>query len=204
VQPGATAERLRLSISMRLRHPENVRRLVLLGFLGAAVLAQTSGATSVAPGSLVLRQTDVPTGYRLNPNKSGNRTIAQDSVGYPALRSRFAKWRRLGGYQNQFDRDDDTIASRTEVFEGRSGARQMLTWVVSEMERQGVLHLHASSVALGDEGVAYFVAAQGLRTTIVLWRYRRVFSIVGAGGLERERVLGLARTQQRRVAAALR
>jgi hypothetical protein len=59
-------------------------------------------------------------------------------------------------------------------------------------------------VALGDEGVAYFVAAQGLRTTIVLWRYRRVFSIVGAGGLERERVLGLARTQQRRVAAALR
>src|SRR4029077_15357968 len=71
VQPGATAERLRLSISIRLHHPENVRRLVLLGFLGAAVLAQSSGATSVTPGSLVLRQTDVPTGYRLNPNKSG-------------------------------------------------------------------------------------------------------------------------------------
>jgi hypothetical protein len=67
-----------------------------------------------------------------------------------------------------------------------------------------VLHLHASKVPLGDEGVEYYFAGGDVAFTIVLWRYRRVFSIVGAGGLERARVLVLARTQQRRVASALR
>jgi hypothetical protein len=187
-----------------VQHPQTVRLLALLGVLGAAVLVQSAGAASVAPGSLVLRQSDVPASYRLNPDKSGRRTSAQDSVGYPGLRTKYASWGRLGGYQNRFDKGDDSIASRADVFHGRSGARRMLAWFVAETERQGVLHLRASKVALGDEGVAYSFAGGDLRFTIVLWRYRRVFSIVGAGGLERARVLGLARTQQRRVAATLR
>ena len=202
---AALPERLRLPISTRVQHPQTVRRLALLGILGAAVLVQSAGATTVAPRSLVLRQSDVPASYRLNPDKSGRRTVAQDSVGYPGLRTKFASWGRLGGYQNQFDKGDDSIASRADVFHARSGARQMLAWFVGEMQRQGVLHLHASKVALGDEGVEYsFAGGTDLRFTIVLWRYRRVFSIVGAGGLERARVLGLARMQQHRVAAALR
>lgn len=168
------------------------------------MLVQSAGATTVAPRSLVLRQSDVPASYRLNRDKSGRRTVAQDSVGYPGLRTKFVSWGRLGGYQNQFDKGDDSIASRADVFHDRSGARQMLAWFVGEMQRQGVLHLHGSKVPLGDEGVEYSFAGGDLRFTIVLWRYRRVFSIVGAGGLERARALGLARTQQRRVAAALR
>jgi hypothetical protein len=189
---------------MPVQHPQTVHRLALLGFLGAALLVQSAGATSVAPQSLVLRESDVPASYRLNPDKSGRRTSAQDSVGYPDLRTKYASWGRLGGYQNQFDKGDDSIASRADVFHGRSGARRMLAWFVAETERQGVLHLHASKVPLGDEGVEYSFAGGDVRFTIVLWRYRRVFSIVGAGGLERARVLVLARTQQRRVASALR
>jgi hypothetical protein len=181
-----------------------VRLLALLGVLGTAVLAQSAGATSVAPQSLVLRQSDVPASYRLNPDKSGLRTTARDSVGYPVLRTKYVSWGRLGGYQNQFDKGDDSIASRADVFHGRSGARRMLAWFVAETERQGVLHLRASKVALGEEGVAYSFSGGDLRFTIVLWRYRRVFSIVGAGGLDRAHVLGLARTQQHRVEAALR
>ncbi len=189
---------------MRVQHPQTVRRLALLGFLVAAVLVQSAGATAVAPQSVVLRQSDVPAGYRLNPDKSGRRTSAQDSVGYPGLRTKIASWGRLGGYQNQFDKGDDSIASRADVFHGRSGARQMLTWFVGEMKRQGVLHLHGSTIPLGDEGVEYSFAGGDVRFTILIWRYRSVVSIVGAGGLERARVLGLAHTQQRRVAAALR
>jgi hypothetical protein len=187
-----------------VQHPQTVRRLALLGILCAAVLVQSAGATTVAPRSLVLRQSDVPASYRLNPDKSGRRTVAQDSVGYPGLRTKFVSWGRLGGYQNQFDKGDDSIASRADVFHDRSGARQMLAWFVGEMQRQGVLQLRGSKVPLGDEGVEYSFTGGDLRFTIVLWRYRRVFSIVGAGGLERARALGLARTQQRRVAAALR
>jgi hypothetical protein len=201
---AAPPERLRLPISTRVQHPQTVRRLALLGILCAAVLVQSAGATTVAPRSLVLRQSDVPASYRLNPDKSGRRTVAQDSVGYPGLRTKFVSWGRLGGYQNQFDKGDDSIASRADVFHDRSGARQMLAWFVGEMQRQGVLQLRGSKVPLGDEGVEYSFTGGDLRFTIVLWRYRRVFSIVGAGGLERARALGLARTQQRRVAAALR
>jgi hypothetical protein len=188
---------------MHLQHSQTVRRVVLVGFLGA-VLAQSASATTVAPESLVLGQPDVPAGYRLNPDKSGERTSAQDSVGYPGLRTKFPGWGRLGGYQSQFDKGDETIASRVVVFHDRSGARQMLTWFDAEMQRQGVRHLHRTEAPVGDEGVEYSFAGGGVRFTIVLWRFRRVFSAVGAGGLERARVLGLARTQERRVAAALR
>ena len=189
---------------MPVQHPQTVRRLALLGFLGAALLVQSAGATSVAPQSLVLRQSDVPASYRLNPDKSGRRTSAQDSVGYPGLRTKYASWGRLGGYQNQFDKGDDSIASRADVFHGRSGARRMLAWFVAETERQGVLHLHASKVPLGDEGVEYSFAGGDVAFT------HRPLALP-ARLLDRRRGraractrAGLARTQQRRVASALR
>lgn len=180
-----------------------MRRLALLAFLGAAALVQSASATAVAPQSLVLRRSDVPATYRLNQDESGRRTIAQDSVGSPGLGAKYARWGHLGGYQIRFDEGSHSIVSRVDVLRGRAGASQMLSWFVAQVQRQGILHLRPTSVALGDEGVAYSWAQGSTRFTFAVWRYGRVFSVVAADGLARTRVLDLATTQQRRVAAAL-
>jgi len=182
-----------------------VRRLVLLALLLAMVLAAAANGAAVDPASVVLRQSDVPAAYRLNDRESGARTIAQDSADYPALKAKYRSWGHLAGYQIRFDKGDDSIVSRADVFRGRAGSRQMLAWYVAEAQKQKTpIRLRVGTLALGDEAATLSFAGGGFHFTIALWRYRRVVSIVGGAGLTRARVLGLARTQQQRVAAALR
>jgi hypothetical protein len=180
-----------------------VRRLLFLGLLAAA-LAQSAGAAAVDPARLVLRQPDVPGTYRLNARESGARTPGQDSVGFPGLKAKYRSWGHLAGYQIRFDKGDDSIVSRADVFRGRSGSRQMFAWFLAETQQQNTrIHLHPSALVLGDEGIVYTFAGGGVHFAVASWRYRRVFSLVGGAGLPQTKVLALARTQQRRVASAL-
>jgi hypothetical protein len=180
-----------------------VTRLLVLALVALAV-ASASSAGTVDPARLVLRQSDVPPSYRLNHDRSGVRTAALDSADYPELRVKYPAWGRLIGYQVTFEKGDDSIVARADLFRARPGARKMFDWFVGEVRNQAQLHLRETSVALGDEGTAYSWRAGTARFTIVVWRFGRTFSVVGGGGLERARVLGLAGVQQHRVAAALR
>jgi hypothetical protein len=168
------------------------------------LLTAVAGGATIAPSSLVLTKADVPAGYRLNPHLSGPRTAAQDAVDYPELHQKYVAWGRLGGYQIRFDMGEDSIVSRADVFRAGSGTRQMFTWFVTAVGHQrSAIRLRPKPLALGDTGVSYSWGRAGVRFTIAVWRYRRVFSVVGGGGLSRAQVLTLAHAQQRRVAAAL-
>ena len=185
-----------------MSHPQKVRFL-LAALILAAALAPVSAAGTVAPAGLVLRQSDVPAGYLLNRDKSGARSTAVDAVDFPELRVKYPRWGRVGGYQSQFDRGNNSIASRADVFRGRAGAQQMYAWFVEQVSRQGVSHLRSTGLPLGDSGVSYAGKVGGYTFTIAVWRYGWVFSVVAGGGIDKARLLGLARAQQRRVARAL-
>ncbi len=181
-----------------------MRRLVLLGFL--VVLAVSAGANGAAvdPATLVLRQADVPPAYRLNDGESGARTVAQNAAGYPGLKAKYRTWGHLAGYQVRFDKGDDSIVSRVDVFRGRTGGHRMLAWYLAQAESQKTpIRLRLETLALGDEAATLSFGGGGFHFSIAIWRYRRIVSIVGGAGLTRARVLVLARTQQHRVARAL-
>jgi hypothetical protein len=152
----------------------------------------------------VLRQADVPPSYHLNREKSGVRTLAQDTREFPQLRTKYRAWGHLAAYQVEFDRVDDDIASRVDLLRGRAGARGMLEWFLREANRQSQLHIRPRAFRLGDEGMLYWWKFHREEFTIVLWRSGRAFSLVGGGGLGQRAVIALARTQQRRIVAALR
>jgi hypothetical protein len=176
-------------------------------FLAVAVVALVVSsavlAAGIDPAKLVLRQSEVPSVYCLNREKSGMRTLARDAREFPELRVKYQTWGHLAGYQVQFDHVNDTISSRVDVFRGQRGAQGMFGWFVQEADRQSQLHLRPWPLRLGDEGKIYWWKFQDEEFTIVLWRSGRAFSLVGGGGIAKRRVVSLARTQQRRVAAAL-
>jgi hypothetical protein len=168
-----------------------------------AALTPVARAGGIDPAKLVLRQSDVPTAYHVNRDKSGVRTLARDTREFPELRVKYRSWGHLVGYQVQFDHVNDTISSRVDLLRSRLGAQGMFAWFVQEANRQSQLHLRPSRLRLGDEGKIYWWKFQAEEFTIVLWRSGRTFSVVGGGGITKRKVIALARTQQQRVAAAL-
>ena len=179
-------------------------RAVLVGLLAAAALAATADGAALDPGRLVLRQSDVPASYTFNARESGQRTLTQDSKGFPGLKAKYRSWGHVAGYQIRFDKGNDSIVSRADVFREPAGTRQMFAWFRRQVEKQNTaIHLRWSPLAIGDAGVTYSFAGGGVRFTVATWRYRRVFSVVGGAGLARSQVLALARTQQQRTANAL-
>lgn len=178
---------------------------MLVGLLVATVLAATARADSPDPGTLVLRQSDVPATFKLDAAKSGLRTRKQDAVDTPGLPAQYERWGHVLAYQRRFVKGDDSIVSRVDLFRKPSGSSRMFAWFVAAAQRQNsAIRMRAAPVALGDEGIAYGLNGSGLRLNLYAWRYRRVFSVVGGSALARTRVLALARLQQQRVAAALR
>lgn len=182
-----------------------MRASVLVGgVLVAAVLVHVAGAGTLDPSRLVLRQADVPAGYDVVADKTGIRTNAQDVRDYPELRAKYRRWGRVTGYQAQFDRALTSITSRADVLRNRAGARGMVEWFVGEAARQSQAHTPPRKVGLGDAGLLYAWRFGGDSFTIVVWRFGRVFAIVGGTGIDKQHMLALARSQQRRISAATR
>jgi hypothetical protein len=183
-----------------LRETLSILALVLVCTLGFSSLAV---GASVDPARLVLRQSDVPAPYQLNSQKSGVRTLAEDTREFPELRAKYRTWGHQVAYQVQFDHIDDNITSRVDLLRNRTGARGMLEWFVREANRQSQLHIRPRDFRLGDDGMLYWWKFDQEEFTIVLWRSGRVFSIVGGGGIAKRAVIALARKQQQRVRAAV-
>ena len=181
-----------------------MRRFLALALLVAAVLVQSANARTVDPARLVLKQSDVPASYERDAKQSGRRTVAADAAGYPALAAKYETWGRVAGYQVRFAKGEDAIVSRADVFRRGAGARKMYEWYLAQENRPTQVRMRHAPVALGDEGVLYSLTLGRDSLALVIWRDGRVLSIVGGSGIVRTRVLALARTQQRRVVAALR
>jgi Ni/Co efflux regulator RcnB len=190
-------------LRLLVEHAASVRVLVA----AACFLAVTATAAATAqpdPADLVLRRGDVPRGYALDRSESGPRTNAVEARENRELRSKFATWRRITGYQVEFERGDETIGSRVDLFRDRSGPRSMLAWFVKELRGSTQLMELRTKVELGDEALVYRWKLGNDQFSVVAWRYKAAFAVVGAGELGTTRTLALARVQQRRVAAALR
>lgn len=178
-------------------------RSLVVAAAAALLLPTAASGKTLDPARLVLRLSDLPAGFRVDRDETGLRSNAREARSDPRLPRLFARWERLTGYQAQYDRGGQTVASRVDVFRSRQGAAGFLAWYAAELRRSGIGGLRRSPLRLGDGGWLY----QGAAPTIffvAVWREGRVFAGAVGLGLERARVLGLARVQQRRIAAALR
>jgi hypothetical protein len=172
-------------------------------FVLALWVVAAAGAATVDPSALVLRASDVPRAYTLDRTESGLRTNEQETRNEPELRKLYQRTRRVTGYEVEYVNRGNEIGARVDLFRGADGARAVLQWFGAEMRKAGIKGLMQTRGSIGDESWVYS-ARSPAPFAIVAWRYGRAFSGVAATGLNKARVLELARVQQRRIAAALR
>jgi len=169
----------------------------------AGVLATPAAAADLYPSALVVRQADVPSGFRLDAADSGLRANATEAMSEPRLRALFERWGRVTGYEAEFDRGMTSIVSRVDVLRSPAGARKLLDFVSLEIGKTGIKGLQRHATRIGDGGWTYRGRAR-TGFTIVVWTDGRVFGGVAVTDLTSDRALRYARLQQRRIAAALR
>lgn len=189
-------------------------RLIAVAALGALVLAGCGSSGTTIPKSklpkLVLQQRDLPkafTAFYLGPQ------VAADQPGTRADPKRNG---RLGGWIGRYHRSGSpgtrgpiVIASRTDLFEGSSGAKKEL-----EADQEQLHHLSGKPVdvgTLGDEAVAFTFVQPGavnVRNYSILWRQDNAAAELDLNGFEGKltlpEALALARKQQARLLAAAR
>lgn len=180
-------------------------RVALLVTLGALCLAAPASSAVVDPSHLVLRASDMPTGFR--PSSSGVLTNAGESAREPALASLYRSTRRVTGYHAAFETSDGTggptIQSRSDVFRQAAGAHMYLVAFDREMRRAGIAGLTRTSARIGSEGLVFGGSAAGSAYTLVIWRVGRAVGAVSGIDVPKARTVALARRQQLRMDRAL-
>jgi hypothetical protein len=171
--------------------------------LAAVTVALPASAAEIDPRTLVLARENVPSGFRLSPGDSGLRTNALEAKQYPETRELFKRWRRITGYQAVYERGDARIVARADIFLGADGAGRLVDRIDQEFRRSGLGGLTRSRISLGGGGWLYAAPRLG-GYNVVVWRYRRVAATLLGLRLPTERIVALARAQQRRIAAELR
>lgn len=176
----------------------------------ALVAAVPAAAAELDPSALVLRQSDVPSGFRLDEKESGVRTNARRARDTPELKSLYARAGRVTGYEATFMRldrkllDPYVIESYVDVLRSRSGAAMVLdefdTQARTTLRKQ--TRLRRSPVELGEAGWRY-AGRRSVPFAFVAWRHGRVFAVVFSLNVSPEQTFALARKQQRRIATAL-
>ena len=183
---------------------KRVRRYLVV-LLAGMVVASPAIAARLNPALLVLRQADVPAGFRLDRATSGVRSNANESKGEPEVRALFVRAGRVTGYETRFERGQAEISSRADVFRTPAGARMVLRWFGKELAAAFPGSVRRTAVDLGAEGSLWVVDIPSLgSSTVIAWRHGHAFAGVAGEGLTRERTLSFARLQDRRIAAALR
>ena len=174
---------------------------VVVTFLFAAVPAS---AAQVDPQTLVLHQVDVPEGFELDRDGSGLRTNESEAKGDRRLPGLLRRWGRVTGYETEYDHREATLTSRADLFRTPEGSELMLAYVVEDAKKSGIKGLRRLPVRIGAGGWLYGGGSGSGAFNLVIWRHQRVFAGLVAFGIQKGRMLGLARAQQRRIAAAVR
>ena len=170
--------------------------------LGSVVLAVGGAGARLEPRALVLQSSEVPAGYELQERSSGDiRAVgAPDVLARPGL---------IGGYYatywNTRAATSKVIVSASYLYRSPAGAKAALSATEREARRNAPVSLERRRIQIGSGGMLY-TAHSRERATAVLWRFDRVLAVLNCSSqLDHEKLaLALAKTQQRRVAAALR
>jgi hypothetical protein len=179
------------------------RALVVLVLLGA--LAVPASAAEVDPQLLVLREADLPYGFQPDAEDTGAYTNARAAKEADArTRALLRHSGRVTGYQADYDFGATTVTSRADVFRQRRGAKLVLDAAAREFDASGIRGMRRSPLRIGAEGWVYGQRSGSSTLNYVVWRSDRVFAGIAAWGVTKARAIALARTQQRRIAAALR
>ncbi len=168
------------------------------------VAAASASAAEVDPQLLVLRQADVPAGFALDRDRSGLRTNESESKGDRRLPGLLKRWGRVTGYETEYDHGEGTLTSRADLFRKAEGSRLMMAYVVDEAKTSGIKGIRPLPVRIGSGGWLYGGGSGAGAFNLVIWRHQRVFAGLVAFGVQKGRMLGLARAQQRRIASAIR
>ena len=168
------------------------------------VTTVSAAAVQVDPQLLVLRQADLPAGFALDRDQSGVRTNESESKGDRRLPGLLKRWGRVTGYETEYDHREGTLTSRADLFRTPNGSALMMAYVVEDAKKSGSKGLRRSPVRIGSGGWLYGGGSGAGAFNLVIWRHERVFAGLVAFGVQKGRMLGLARAQQRRIAAAIR
>ena len=179
-------------------------RVLLAALACFLVAAVSASAAEVDPQVLVLRPADVPAGFALDRDQSGLRTNEGESKGDRRLPALLERWGRVTGYETEYDHREATLTSRADLFRTAEGSQLMMAYVVDEAKTSGIKGFRRSPVRIGSGGWLYGGGSGPGALNLVVWRHRRVFAGLVAFGVEKGRTLGLARAQERRIAAVLR
>jgi hypothetical protein len=173
----------------------------------AIVLAGAAGAAEIDPKALVLREADVPAGFRLLTDQSGMRSNGEIARAGPEHRRQVERSGRISGFFRLWQRRTPgtfvLIGSLADLCRDARGATAWLAWLDARARLQSAkTHLRRTSVRIGDEGWAYSSTRLG-GTAVVGWRRGQAVALLSTSGIGLVRALDLARRQHRRIAAAL-
>ena len=185
-------------------------RVLALLSVGATAVALPASASTVEPKVIVLRQADVPSGYVVDGRQSlvtPNELLSSP----PALRKVVAQSGRVTGYRRVFryrGSDLKVINAGVDVFRSPAGAQRMLSWHDARQRKdnakRGVIRSYGrESAGIGRRSWVYWSGAPH-DYVLVVWTSGRVLGYLVSWELGKQGTLTLARTQQRRIAAALR
>lgn len=172
------------------------------------VLAAPASAAQIKPRELVLQETDLPARYVLDKDNTMAFSYAQ-FAGRPDAPKIIKTSGFVAGYFAKYRNTDPPrwrdISSASYLFRQPLGATRYLVWMRHALERQQGPKFSRSRIELGAEAWAYTARSRDVGS-LVLWRYGRVVALVACQEMTSHRslALSLARTQQRRIAAALR
>jgi hypothetical protein len=188
-----------------------MRRLSALLVVAALAAGGTASAAGPDPKALVLQQSDVPAGFRLERDHGATRYVTNAAIarGDPAYWKRVADTGRISGYTAAYENGARTIASAVHVFRRADGAHVLLS-VAKDQQRalnaervkRGARPYRHSPVSVGDEATLYS-STQGPTVKLILWRSGRAVAALTTWGLSRDATLALARKQQHRIEKTL-
>lgn len=196
-------------------------RLVATALVLAGLLVGVSSAAAPDTKRMVLRLSDLPSGFALEQGHYADNARAAKESSTQTLAD-FTKWGRITGYEADFSRDRtagilflSTGASTYTTVKGAGASLRDSFAVAGKPQRLNGQRVVFERVAmtgapLGQEARTYStnVVSEGLHVTffVVLWRHGAVKATLLVGGprgtLSAAAVVRLARKQQARVAAA--
>ena len=185
-------------------------RWLAVAVIAAAIHAVPASAADIDPKGLVLTRADLPPGYQLNRQYTYVLSNARFSRGVRANEELVARSGRVTGYRARYDTKVGerirTVMSQTDVFRRPEGARVLLLRV-DALERKynarrGLQAYGRERANIGGESWVYWSGYPGYYV-FVAWRHGRFLGTIHSWGVGKERTLALARTQQRRIAAAV-
>lgn len=184
---------------------------------GTKTTLGVGAAATVNPKVLVLRQADVPAGYRF-----GEAAVISNQMAHPDLASKFG---RITGYGVAYVRQESLLRSIAEVFRTPQGAHLYFGGALKKLDGktcaagQYEYYSRVRRVSVGSEGWIYRhkdcgrSGPSGTSYYAVFWRHDRIVAGVdsfrevntlGAKGLSITQTVALAKLQQRRIVAAAR